>query len=72
VFCYITERGNEVLGKLDVDMRLADETAAGNLSDSEQRQLLKLLEGVRAGQRRGDIPIDVSLTDGGPPDFPTE
>jgi hypothetical protein len=72
VFCYITERGLDILRQLDVDMQLADETAAGNLSDSEQRQLLKLLEGVRAGQRRGDTPIDSSLTDGGPPDFPTE
>ena len=72
VFCYITDRGLDVLRQLDVDMRLADETAAGNLSDSEQRQLLKLLEGVRAGQRRGNTPIDSSLTDGGPPSFPTE
>jgi hypothetical protein len=51
---------------------MADETAAGNLTDSEQRQLLKLLEGVRAGQRRGNTPIDSSLTDGGPPGSPTE
>lgn len=72
VFCYITERGLDVLGQLDADMRMADETAAGNLTDSEQRQLLKLLEGVRASQRRGDTPIDSSLTDGGPPGSPTD
>jgi len=72
VFCYITEGGLDVLRQLDVDMRMADETAAGNLTDSEQRQLLKLLEGVRAGQRRGNTPIDSSLTDGGPPGSPTE
>jgi hypothetical protein len=61
-----------VLSQLDVDMRLADDTAAGNLSDSEQRQLLKLLEGVRAGQRRGDTPIDSALMDDGPPGSPTD
>ena len=72
VFCYITNTGLDVLRQLDVDMQLADETAAGNLTDSEQRQLLKLLEGVRAGQRRGDTPIDSSLTDGGHPGFPAE
>ena len=31
-------------------------------TDAEQRQLIKLLEGVRAGQRRGDTPIDSALT----------
>ena len=72
VFCYITDKGLNVLAQLDVDMRLADETAAGILSDSEQRQLLKLLEGVRANQRRGDTPIDSSLTDDGPPGSPTD
>jgi len=72
VFCFITEQGLKVLGQLDVDMRLADDTAAGNLSDSEQRQLLKLLEGVRAGQRRGNTPIDSALMDDGPPASPTD
>jgi DNA-binding MarR family transcriptional regulator len=72
VFCYITDQGLKVLSQLDVDMRLADDTAAGNLSDSEQRQLLKLLEGVRAGQRRGDTPIDSALMDDGPPASPTD
>lgn len=72
VFCYITDKGLKVLEQLDVDMRLADETAAGSLSDSEQRQLLKLLEGVRATQRRGDTPIDSSLMDDGPPGSPTD
>jgi MarR family transcriptional regulator, organic hydroperoxide resistance regulator len=72
VFCYITERGLAVLERLDEDMRKADETAAGNLTDAEQRQLLKLLEGVRAGQRRGDIPIDSALTDNGPTAAPTD
>ena len=62
VFCYITPRGLEVLDQLDEEMRKADEVAVGNLSDAEQRQLLKLLEGVRAGQRAGSEPIDRALT----------
>ena len=41
----------DVLDTLDEEMRMADEVAVGNLSEAEQRQLLKLLEGVRAGQR---------------------
>jgi MarR family transcriptional regulator, organic hydroperoxide resistance regulator len=48
VFCYITPQGLAVLDELDVAMKEADEIAVGNLSDAEQRQLLKLLEGVRA------------------------
>jgi len=62
VFCFITSRGLEVLDTLDEEMRKADEVAVGNLSDTEQRQLLKLLEGVRAGQRAGLEPIDRALT----------
>ena len=62
VFCYITQRGLEMLDALDEEMRNADEVAVGNLSDAEQRQLLKLLEGVRAGQRAGAEPIDRALT----------
>ncbi len=51
VFCYITEQGLQILERLDVEMREADEVAVGTLSDTEQRQLLKLLDGVRAGHR---------------------
>ena len=51
VFCFITERGRAMLDELDGEMKEADEVAVGNLSDAEQRQLLKLLEGVRAGHR---------------------
>ncbi|MEO7086020.1 MAG: MarR family transcriptional regulator [Gemmatimonadaceae bacterium] len=51
VFCSITERGLAVLDELDEEMRQADEIAVGNLSDDEQRHLLELLEGVRAGHR---------------------
>jgi DNA-binding MarR family transcriptional regulator len=48
VFCYITDRGLAILNGLDEEMREADEVAVGNLSDDEQRQLLRLLESVRA------------------------
>jgi DNA-binding MarR family transcriptional regulator len=66
VFCYITPRGLEVLGQLDEEMREADEVAVGNLTDDEQRQLLKLLEGVRARHRSGHTPLDGALTGRGP------
>ena len=46
VFCYITERGLEMLETLDEEMRQADEIAVGNLTDEEQRQL------VEAARRR--------------------
>ena len=52
VFCYITERGLAILDELEEEMREADDVAVGNLSDAEQRQLLKLLEGVRGGGTR--------------------
>ena len=55
VFCYITDRGLAMLGELDEAMRIADDTAVGDLTDAEQRELLRLLEKVRArhGRARG-------------------
>jgi len=67
VFCYITPNGLEVLDALDEEMRKADEVAVGDLSDAEQRQLLKLLERVRAGQRSGSEPLDRALMGRGRP-----
>lgn len=51
VFCYITAEGRTVVEALEEEMREADEIAVGNLTEPEQKQLLKLLEGVRAGHR---------------------
>jgi DNA-binding MarR family transcriptional regulator len=51
VFCYITPKGLELVTELEEAMRAADEIAVGSLSDAEQRQLIKLLEGVRAAQQ---------------------
>ena len=48
VFCYITDKGLGILNGLDEEMRDADEVAVGSLSDAEQKQLLRLLENVRA------------------------
>lgn len=48
VFCYITDKGLAILTELDEEMRDADEVAVGSLSDAEQRELLRLLENVRA------------------------
>lgn len=72
VFCYITPKGIDVLKTLDEEMRRADEMAVGSLNEEEQRQLVKLLEGVRAVHRAGATPIDQSLTSGGPGPSPAE
>jgi DNA-binding MarR family transcriptional regulator len=72
VFCFITPTGLEVLGQLDEEMREADEIAVGSLSENEQRQLLKLLEGVRARHRSGHAPLDGALTGHGPSSAPAE
>ena len=52
VLCYITAEGLGVLAELDAAMKEADNVAVGDLSESEQRQLLKLLETAR-GRTRG-------------------
>lgn len=75
VFCYITPKGLEILAQLDEEMRRADDMAVGTLDDAEQRQLIKLLEGVRAVHRSGNAPIDSALVgrgDGGPASAPTD
>jgi DNA-binding MarR family transcriptional regulator len=51
VFCYITPKGLELVTELDEAMKEADEIAVGSLSEAEQKQLIKLLEGVRAAQQ---------------------
>src|SRR6476469_8120994 len=51
VHCHITDKGLSVLDELEVAMRKADDVAAGSLSEEEQRQLLKLLEGARSSMR---------------------
>ena len=48
VFCYITDKGLSVLDELGEEMRAADDAAVGSLSEAEQKQLLRLLESVRA------------------------
>jgi MarR family transcriptional regulator, organic hydroperoxide resistance regulator len=72
VFCYITPKGLEVLGQLDEEMRRADDVAVGTLDEAQQRQLIKLLEGVRAVHRAGNTPIDSALVGRGPTSSPTD
>jgi MarR family transcriptional regulator, organic hydroperoxide resistance regulator len=72
VFCYITPKGLEVLEHLDEEMRRADDMAVGTLDESQQRQLIKLLEGVRAVHRAGKAPIDSALVGHGPTASPTD
>ncbi len=52
VLCYITDKGLALLGDLDDEMKGADNTAVGALSDDELRELRHLLDVVRAGHRR--------------------
>jgi MarR family transcriptional regulator, organic hydroperoxide resistance regulator len=51
VLCYITQKGLAVLDELEVAMRIADDVAVGSLTEDEQRQLLRLLEGARSSMR---------------------
>jgi DNA-binding MarR family transcriptional regulator len=51
VFCYITDQGLAIVDELDEEMRAADDVAVGNLTDAEQKELLKLLERVRSRNR---------------------
>ena len=48
VFCYISDKGLAILDELDEEMRDADEAAVGDITEAEQKQLLKLLEAVRS------------------------
>ena len=54
VFCRITARGLSLLDELDDSMKAADATAIGQLDEAEQRQLLQLLDALRAGRQRRD------------------
>jgi hypothetical protein len=53
-------------------MRRADDVAVGTLDEAQQRQLIKLLEGVRAVHRAGNTPIDSALVGRGPTSSPTD
>jgi len=48
VTCRISESGLDLLGKLDVSLDHADDALFAALSTTEQRQLIKLLDRVRA------------------------
>jgi DNA-binding MarR family transcriptional regulator len=52
VFCRITEKGRTLLSTLEVDMKDADDTAIGPLSEDDIRTLLDLLERIRSSQRK--------------------
>ncbi len=49
VICHLTRKGSRLLAKLDSPMNRADESALQGLKRSEQRQLIELLDAVRAG-----------------------
>lgn len=49
VLCHLTAKGSRLLAKLDSPMDRADESALQGLKRSDQRQLITLLDAVRAG-----------------------
>lgn len=51
VLCWITPEGLELLSRLDAPVTEADENALGELSASEIKQLISLLESVRSSHR---------------------
>jgi len=53
VFCYITPPGLAILAELDAAIEAADDTAVATLSADRQRQLIELLDEVRAAKSRG-------------------
>lgn len=54
VFCYITERGLELLSRLDAPMLDADGIIVEGLSSEDQAELVRLLDKVREGMREPD------------------
>lgn len=52
VVCRITDAGLELLAALDAPMNGADDRAVAMLTLDEQRELVRLLDAVRAGHQR--------------------
>lgn len=52
VFCYITPAGLDLLEELESEMAAADDAAVAMLAPEQQRELLHLLDAVRAGHAR--------------------
>ncbi len=50
VLCWITTAGLELLARLDEPMKDADSTALAGLTGAEQKELIRLLDKVRAGE----------------------
>jgi DNA-binding MarR family transcriptional regulator len=51
VRCHVTDAGIALLAELDADMKKADNVTVGSLDVQKQRQLLRLLDTVRAGHQ---------------------
>jgi len=52
VVCRITPKGLDVLREIDVAMNAADDAAVSMLTAAQQRELVHLLDAVRAGHRQ--------------------
>jgi DNA-binding MarR family transcriptional regulator len=51
VLCYISDDGLRVLGDLEADVKRADLTAVGGLTEAELKDLMHLLSKIRAVHR---------------------
>lgn len=51
VLCYLSDEGQRLLSELDECMNRADQEALSGLSEAEQRELVRLLDQVRAAYR---------------------
>jgi DNA-binding MarR family transcriptional regulator len=51
VYCRITDTGLGLVTLLDEPMAAADDAALSRLSERDQRQLIRLLDAIRAGHR---------------------
>lgn len=51
VLCYITDEGQRLLSELDECMNRADQEALSGLGEARQRELIRLLDQVRAAYR---------------------
>jgi DNA-binding MarR family transcriptional regulator len=51
VFCFITDKGLQMLDEVEAEMKEADDVVVGDLTEAEQNQLIKLLANVRARHR---------------------
>jgi DNA-binding MarR family transcriptional regulator len=61
VLCRITQRGIAVLKEIDSAMDAADDAAVSMLTSAQQRELVHLLDAVRAGHHRQTTALSAAI-----------